>query len=123
MLSTEFLAAKQAFSPETTAWPSFAVGRVTHAVHGLIECPELEKCTFVLVDRKAAPQVEVLLVGDLDQDAPSLNRARPRNIGANLGVRLSDIDVHVFAAKTSVKYRPTRPTTSFAHHRRLAAAA
>lgn len=101
MLNTQVVAAKQAFLAQTSVMSTSTGGHVEHRVYGLIECPELEDCTFVLIDRTAAPAVEVLLVGELEEDAPSLNRATLRRLGANLGVRLIDIDVHVFLGATS----------------------
>lgn len=112
MLSNEIIAGRCAFSPSVTRLATRDGGDIAHSVYGLIDCPDLEDCKFVLVNRAAAPEFEVLLVGELDHDAPSLNRAAIRHLGANLDTRLTDIDVHVFLSAIDRPAAPKRASTT-----------
>jgi hypothetical protein len=75
-----------------------ASGRIyVHSVYGLIECPPLPKASYVLVRREADGSAIPVHVGLGQEEAATLNLARVRQRGAQLGAN----EVHVyFAADT-----------------------
>lgn len=75
-------------------WRGASGRRYTHDVYSLIECPPLPKATYLLVRRDGGQLRRVLHVGIGDSDAPSVNLARVRQRGAQLGAN----EVHVLAA-------------------------
>ena len=101
MFSTEILAAPKAFSPSLKLFRDMAQQTVAHSIYSLVDCPEIEAGTFVIVDRKPGGQRDVLLIGDLDAGAPSLNRAKIRHLGAGLGASLATTEVHVYRPMAS----------------------
>jgi hypothetical protein len=75
-----------------------ASGRAyTHSVYSLIECPPLPKASYVLVRREADGTAVPLYVDLGQEEAPTLNLARVRQRGAQLGA--NEVHVH-FAAST-----------------------
>ena len=80
------------------AWKG-ASGRIyKHTVYSLIACPPLPRSTVMLVRREASGTRKVLHIGLADDDAPSMNLARIRQRGAQLGA--NEVHVH-FAAATA----------------------
>lgn len=67
--------------------------QASHTVHAVLECPPIANGQFMLINRTTKLAEKVLAVGDLDQDAPTLNLARLRYLSANLGTALANIDV------------------------------
>ena len=75
-----------------------ASGRAyVHSVYGLIECPPLPKATYVLARREADGRVSALHIGVGQDDADTLNLARVRQRGAQLGA--NEVHVH-FGARS-----------------------
>jgi hypothetical protein len=62
-----------------------------HSVTNLIFCPEMAASTYILVHRDGNGAGRVLRVGSLENQAPSLNLAAIRQIGATLGAN----EVHI----------------------------
>jgi len=62
-----------------------------HTVYSLIECPPLPKATYILARREADGRRRVLHIGLAREDAATLNLARVRQRGAQLGAN----EVHV----------------------------
>lgn len=67
-----------------------------HAVHALLECPEIPNGSFALVERTVMGVAEVLLMGELDGGAPSMNLAKIRQLGARLGCSIQNVEVHLY---------------------------
>lgn len=78
-------------------WRGASGRRYVHAVYGLIECPPLPRTIYVLVRRDARGRRTALHIGCADSDAPTLNLARIRQRGAQLGA--NEVHVH-FRAET-----------------------
>lgn len=66
-----------------------------HTVYRLIDCPSIPACNYLLVRRDANGTCHVLGVGRVAEDAPSLNLARIRQLGASLGA--DEVHVHLLA--------------------------
>ena len=76
-------------------WTGASGKRYVHTLYGLIDCPEVDNCNVLLVRRDADGHRQVMHVGRLEHDAPSLNLAEIRHIGATLGV--NEVYVHLLA--------------------------
>jgi hypothetical protein len=72
-----------------------------HSVYGLIECPPLPKTTYMLVRRGEKGETRVLHVGLGRHEAATLNLAKVRQRGAQLGAN----EVHVFFGAQSDEAR------------------
>lgn len=68
-----------------------------HSVYSLLECPPLPKATYVLVRREPSGRHRVLHIGLGQSEAPTLNLAGVRQLGARLGAN----EVHVHFSATS----------------------
>ncbi|MBX9927229.1 MAG: hypothetical protein K2Y05_12800 [Hyphomicrobiaceae bacterium] len=97
MLRPDIIANRAVAAPRATTLSVPWDENTTYSVHALMECPPLANCQFVLIDRTAIGAGHVLAIGDLDEDAPTLNLANLRYLSANLGTAISDIKVHVFS--------------------------
>jgi hypothetical protein len=73
-------------------WHGASGRRYLATVYSLIACPPLPKACFVLVRRDASGARRALLVGVGRDDAPTVNLARIRRRGAQLGAN----EVHVY---------------------------
>lgn len=82
-------------------WHGVSGATYTHTVTSLIFCPEMPQSTFLLLYRDGAGFANVLRVGTLDNEVPSLNLAQIRQLGASLGAN----EVHVRAERTSTAER------------------
>lgn len=67
-----------------------------HSVYSLIACPPLPAASYVLVRRDRHGRRRALRVGLGQSDAPTLNLARVRRRGAQLGA--NEVHVHFAAA-------------------------
>ena len=76
-------------------WTGASGKRYVHTQHGLIDCPEVDACNVMLVRRTPAGRREILHVGRLEHDAPSLNLAEIRRLGATLGA--NEVYLHLLA--------------------------
>ena len=76
-------------------WTGASGKRYVHTLYGLIDCPEVDNCNVLLVRRDADGRRQVMHVGRLEHDAPSLNLAEIRHLGATLGV--NEVYVHLLA--------------------------
>ncbi len=83
-------------------WRGASAKRYVHTVYSLIECPPLPKAMYLLVHRSKDGRREVLHVGSGESDAPTLNLARIRQRGAQLGA--NEVHVH-FLAETEAQRR------------------
>lgn len=72
-------------------WLGASGKRYVHHVYGLIECPPLPPALYLLVRRDRDGQRTVLHIGRGESDSPTLNLARVRQRGAQLGAN----EVHV----------------------------
>jgi hypothetical protein len=72
-----------------------------HSVYGLIECPPLPKATYILVRRGTNGEVTVLHISLGRHEAATLNLAKVRQRGAQLGAN----EVHVYFAARSDEAR------------------
>ena len=75
-------------------WTGASGKRYVHTLHGLIDCPEVDNCNVLLVSTEAGRR-KVLHVARLEHDAPSLNLAEIRHLGATLGA--TEVYVHLLA--------------------------
>jgi len=76
-------------------WDGASGTRYIHTVHSLQGCPELPAVNYLLVHRDASGSQNVLGAGHTLYDAPSLNLAEIRKIGASLGA--NEVHVHMLA--------------------------
>ena len=88
-----------ALSHDFTFWRGASGSRYVHTVYPLLECPEVPNTNVVLVRRLGVGQPEVLHVGRVEQDAPSLNLAEIRRTAALLGA--NEVHVHLLARTTA----------------------
>jgi hypothetical protein len=89
------IAVAAAGSPEFKFWIGASGKRYVHTIHRLIGCPEIENCTFILVGRLLSGRRQILRIGRLENDTPSLNLAEIRQLGATLGA--TEVHVHLLA--------------------------
>jgi hypothetical protein len=76
-------------------WRGASTKRYVHTVYSLIECPPLPRALYLLVRRNENGRREVLHIGCSESDAPTLNLARVRQRGAQLGA--NEVHVHFLA--------------------------
>jgi len=76
-------------------WRGASGARYVHTVYSLIECPPLPKSTYLLVHRGQDGRRHVRHIGCGDSEAPTLNLARIRQRGAQLGA--NEVHVHFLA--------------------------
>lgn len=74
-------------------WTGASGKRYVHTLHGLIDCPEVDNCNLLLVRAEPSGRREVLHVGHVECDVPSLNLAEIRRLGATLGA--NEVHVHL----------------------------
>src|SRR5262245_8955955 len=72
-------------------WRGASGKRYVHHVYSLIECPPLPSALYLLVRRDKDGRRTVLHIGRGESEAPTLNLARVRQRGAQLGAN----EVHV----------------------------
>ena len=83
--------------PATLHFWRGASGRAyVHSVYPLYDCPPLPAATYVLVRRDGDGRAMALHVGQLCQEAPTLNLAQVRQQAATLGAQ--EVHVHLLAA-------------------------
>lgn len=73
-------------------WRGATGERYVHTVFSLLECPELPRSIYILVQRDANDRRTVLHVGRADHEANSLNLAEMRFRGASVGA--NEVHVH-----------------------------
>jgi hypothetical protein len=78
-------------------WRGASGRRYVHTVYSLIECPPLPRAIYLLVRRDKSGQRSVLNISAGDSDAPTLNLARVRQRGAQLGA--NEVHVHFLSDK------------------------
>ena len=83
-------------------WRGASGKRYVHTVYSLIECPPLPKAMYLLVHRNKDGRRQVLHIGCGQDEAPTLNLARVRQRGAQLGA--NEVHVH-FLAETEPQRR------------------
>jgi len=83
-------------------WRGASAKRYVHTVYSLIECPPLPRALYLLVLHGKDGRREVLHIGCGQSDAPTLNLARIRQRGAQLGA--NEVHVH-FLAETEAQRR------------------
>ena len=88
-------------SSNASTWRGASGRRYVHSRYSLIECPLLPDATYVLVRRDDTGMATPLHIGIANDAAPSLNLARVRQRGAQLGAN----EVHVHLAATSDEVR------------------
>lgn len=76
-------------------WSGASGQRYVHTVYSLIDCPATPAANYVLVRRDASGVCHALAVGRVSEEAPSLNLARIRQLGATLGA--TEVHVHLLA--------------------------
>ena len=88
-----------AFAPTTSERFHFWLGasgqRYVHTVYSLIDCPAVPAANYLLVRRDASGICHALAVGRVSEEAPSLNLARIRQLGASMGA--TEVHVHLLA--------------------------
>lgn len=72
-------------------WRGSSGHRHRCTVYGLYECPPLPNAVYLLVHRTPDGRRDVLRVGQVEEDFPTLNLARLRRVSAALGAN----EVHV----------------------------
>jgi hypothetical protein len=77
-------------------WRGASTRRYVHSVYSLIECPPLPSAVYLLVRRSKDGQRQVLHIDCGRSDTPTLNLARVRQRGAQLGA--NEVHVHFLAA-------------------------
>jgi hypothetical protein len=77
-------------------WRGASGKRYAHSVYSLIACPPLPAASYILVRRDRHGRRTALRVGLGRSDAPTLNLARVRQRGAQLGA--NEVHVHFQAA-------------------------
>lgn len=80
-------------------WRGASGRRYAHTVYSLLECPALPHATYLLARHDAGGNRTVLHVGHAHDDAPTLNLARVRQRGAQLGA--NEVHVYCWAGTTS----------------------
>lgn len=76
-------------------WVGASGQRYVHTVYSLIDCPAVPAANYLLVRRDASGVCHALSVGRVSEEAPSLNLARIRQLGASLGA--TEVHVHLLA--------------------------
>ena len=78
-----------------TFWRGATGIRYVHTVYTLMDCPELPSANVILVRRHASGRTEVMHIGRVESEAPSLNLARIRQDAALLGA--NEVHIHLLA--------------------------
>lgn len=76
-------------------WVGASGARYIHTVHTLFECPEMPDANYLLIRRDACGTQQVLAIGQTANEAPSLNLAEIRRLGATLGA--NEVHIHMLA--------------------------
>jgi hypothetical protein len=76
-------------------WSGASAQPYVHTVYSLIDCPAIPSCTYILVQRDGDGTCHALSVGRVAEEAPSLNLARIRQLGATLGA--NEVHLHLLA--------------------------
>lgn len=76
-------------------WSGASGQRYVHTVYSLIECPAVPAANYLLVRRDASGNCHALSVGRVSEEAPSLNLARIRQLGASMGA--TEVHIHLLA--------------------------
>ena len=79
-------------------WTGVSGQRYLHTIYSLIGCPEVPHVNYLIVRRDALGSRKVLAAGHTDDDAPSLNLAEIRQLGAALGG--NEVHIHMLAGST-----------------------
>lgn len=85
-------------SGQLHVWTGQSGNRYVHTIYSLIECPTVPASNYVLVHRDAQGNRTALSFGRALHNAPSLNLAEIRHLGASLGA--NEVHVH-FLARTA----------------------
>lgn len=93
-------AAAQSILPEKAdafrqVWRGASGQGYVHTVYSLIGCPPFPRATYILVRRDQRGRRKVLHIGLGQSEAPTLNLARVRQRGAQLGA--NEVHVHSLA--------------------------
>lgn len=75
-----------------TFWRGATGMKYVHTVYGLLDCPELPPCNVMLI-RRSGGHADVLSIGRVENDAPSVNLAEIRRSAALLGA--NEVHVHL----------------------------
>ncbi len=76
-------------------WLGASGRRYLHTIFSLVDCPALAQTNILLVRRDADGTRRPLYVGQVGEDACSLNLARLRRLGARLGA--NEVHLHLLA--------------------------
>lgn len=76
-------------------WTGTSGRPYVHSVYSLLWCPELPASNYMLVRRDGSGRRQILSIGTVEHDAPSLNLAAVRQQGAELGA--NEVHVHLLA--------------------------
>ena len=76
-------------------WTGASGKRYVHTVYDLLNCPTLPASNYMLVKRSADGELDVLAIGQVSNQATSLNLAEIRRHGAELGA--SEVHIHLLA--------------------------
>jgi hypothetical protein len=82
-------------------WRGASGKAYVHSVYSLIECPPLPKAGYILARRDASGRRTALHIGLGRSDAPTLNLARVRQRGAQLGA--NEVHVHFLPASQEAR--------------------
>jgi hypothetical protein len=82
-------------SPRFHFWTGASGKRYVHTVYSLFDCPPLGLASYVLVRRANRTTREVMAIGRLVSDQPTLNLAEIRHRAATLGA--DEVHVHLLA--------------------------
>lgn len=80
-------------------WHGASGQRYVHTIYNLIDCPAIPAANYLLVRRDASGVCHPLSVGRVAEDAPSLNLAHLRQLGASLGA--TEVHVHLLAGNAN----------------------
>ena len=84
-----------------SSWRGVSGRRYGFTRYSLIGCPRIPRAIYILVRRSETGDATPLSIGMAEHDAPSLNLARVRQHGAQLGAS----EVHVYPAAASSEMR------------------
>jgi hypothetical protein len=80
-------------------WRGASGRQYQHLVYSLVECPALPVANYVLTRRSADGRRSIVKVGRTSSDVPTLNLAKIRHEGAQLGA--NEVHIHVMARSES----------------------
>lgn len=81
--------------PKFQFWTGASKTSYVHTVYRLIDVPEVQSGVYVLVGLTPSGRRLILEVGQVDNEAPSLNLAHLRHRGASLGAK--EVHLHLLA--------------------------